>query len=176
MSLTQEAVDVLRTLPSGGKTYVMTDTDNVLQVGLASDSCISSRQLEDARQAWSTSPSVISVNLDACEVMFCRGSAEIEHVPCSSVLPDATTASEKKAVELASRLGVIDFDDLLPEYELRTHEAHTELNVSGVMRVNHNILQHYTQTEKCTLTYRFKQSDVCILFDRENKRKRVIDE
>lgn len=176
MPLSQKALDVLQELPHTSETFVDTDTAQLLTIGVPRNTTLSSAHLENARAAWGHAKSRASVDFDTCRIHFRASADPIPQVSCQCKPPKATTSSEQQAVKLAQKLGIIDLDDLIPQYELFTHSTHTELNISGVQHVCHDAIQRHIPPSGCTLQYRFISKDISIFYERENKRKRDEDD
>ena len=172
MSLSQGAIDVLRINPWRDNSFIDVDTDVHLSIGLPPCAGLTGTVLEDMREAWGKADTRISVDFLNCKIHLKQTSNAIARAPCTCALPTASTASEIKAVALAGKLGIIDYDDLVPQYKLRTHDLHTELNISGLVNVNHDAIQRYVVAEDYCLRYRLADNEIAVLVPRENKRKR----
>ena len=172
MPLTREALDVLSVIPEQHNAFVEIDTDIHLCIGLPQCTEISGETIEDMRDTWNKPHSAVSVDLQSCKVHLKQVATDTASVRCNCVLPKAVTASEKKAVVLASKLGIIDYDDLIPQYKLLTCDKYTELNITGVLHIKHDAIQRHVEPDGLLLAYKLANREIAVLFARENKRKR----
>jgi len=84
-----------------------------------------------------------------------------------------TTESEKMLVQVASSLGTIDFDDLIPVFELHDSDQHSILHILGLLHVSHDSLLHHTKGySDLTVRYDMQNKSVHLLLPRLSKRKR----
>ena len=84
-----------------------------------------------------------------------------------------TTESEMTLVKIASEIGTIDFDDLVPTYELHDSAHHSILQIQGLLHVSHDCLRHYTKGyDDLTVRYDIQNKSVHLMLPRLAKRKR----
>lgn len=92
---------------------------------------------------------------------------------CWKVSLAVSTESERRATGIARGFGTIDNDDLIPNFTVRTDGAHTVLELTNILCVNHHAVRHYTENEHdLSLTYDMARQAVCVHIPLQCKRKR----
>jgi len=172
MALSKQAMDVLATLECDSRCYVDFDTPEHLSIELPPEQVLTGAKVERARTAWGAEESRVSIEFNTHRFHIKKTTNALKISPCDCELPEATTPTERAAVDFARSLGVIDYDDLVPQYELSTCETHTNLNITGLLHVIHDTLQQQVDSHACTIHYRMADGSIAARFPRVYKRKR----
>ena len=173
MALSQGATDVLAALPFASKCYVDIDTDDYLSIDLPQDATVPLSVIARMKSAWGKKSCRVSVDLVHAKIHLKISDKPVRTRACKCELPTPSDPSEEMAVHFARTLGVIDVDELVPQYELTACDRGTMLAISGVLHIIHDRLQEHADQQACTPYYNMADGCVLVVFPRANKRKRA---
>jgi hypothetical protein len=164
--------DILEYLPDGTVPY--SDITDYMSFRLPPASSIT---LEDLglihEQLFTTS---VVIDLDTCILELHYNNADTHLLDAGSpraVHLTACTAGEHHALDMAKKLGRIDFDNLHPRMRIKTTGPDTRLVLSNLHRVSHSALREQL-TEQCkAVVYDFATKEISLVFPAQRKRKAV---
>jgi len=172
MAVSSRAQDVLDLLPDGCVLYA--DSEQHLSFQLPRTAVLSSSALLTIHeQLWTTRCDInfetrmlhLHLNTDVYDPMV-PGSP-------SAVDLNAVTVSEKQAAEMASSLGCIDYDHLLPSMRIATEGDTTTLYLGRLQHISHNALQQQLSTHCTEFAYHFLDHEIALNFVAKKKRQRT---
>lgn len=158
-------------------TYVLKDTDQHLLLELADQRFVYGQTLDTMIKLFCNGRATsvkCSVDLDNGMIHVKEGSFTLaDTVKPAKIDLDAVTESERALKDIAKNLGIVDYDDLRPEFELCNSESNTVLTIGGLLHVSHDALRCRVQdTPSLVVRYDMQCKSVHFLLPRMAKRKR----
>ena len=172
MAVSGRAQDVLEVLPDGCVLYA--DSEHHLSFQLPRTAVLPcSALLTIHEQLWNTRCD-INFETRMLHIHF-NTAAHDTMVPGSprAVELNAVTASEKQAAEMASSLGCIDYDNLLPSMRIATEGDTTTLYLGRLLHISHNALEQQLSTPCTEFAYHFLDQEIALHFLAMKKRQRT---
>ena len=169
MALSRCAQDILCLLPDA---VVDIDLPNKLTLELG-PRALSRATLDDILDSFG-SDAHAEINFETRQLVLTRKQVSFKPLkPIKSGLK-GTTESEREAVQFADQMQVIDFDRLIPEFELHSSDNHVLLHIKHLLCVSHNALL-LQLPPKCGCIFDMNECTVVVTFPKVNKRKRSRD-
>ena len=169
MALSTCAQDILTLLPHA---LVDIDLPNELTLELEPRT-LSQATLNDVLQSFG-SDAHAEINFETQQLTLTRRTINFKPLKAIKSGLKGTTESEKEAVQFADQMQVIDFDRLIPEFELQSSEGGVHLHIKNLLCVSYNALAKQLPP-KCGCVFDIKKSVIILSFPNNNKRKRSCD-
>ena len=169
MALSTCAQDILTLLPHA---LVDIDLPNKLTLELGPHT-LSDKTLSNILDSFG-SDAHATINFETQHLTLTREKVSFKKLKSINSGLKGTTESEREAVQFADQMQVIDFDYLIPEFDLQSFDNHVHLQIKHLLCVSHNSLA--TQLPpKCECIYDVNEGVILIKFPKVNKRKRSRD-
>ena len=169
MALSTCAQDILTLLPHA---LVDIDLPNKLTLELESHT-LSQATLSDILDSFG-SDAHAEINFETQQLILSRKQVNFKPMKAIKSGLKGTSDSEKEAVQFANQMQVIDFDRLIPEFELQSSESHVHLHIKHLLCVSYNALAKQLPP-KCGCVFDMKKNIIVVSFPINNKRKRSCD-
>jgi len=164
--------DVLEYLPDGTVPY--SDITDYMSFRLPPTASLTLDDLRLIHDQLFTTTIIIDLDTYILELYYNNADTHLLDAgsPCAVHLT-ACTAGEHHALDMAKKLGRIDFDNLHPRMQIETTGADTRLVLSKLHRVSHTALREQL-TEHCKdVVYDLATKEISLVFPAQRKRKAV---
>ena len=176
MAQRQRIQDILTVV--GPNTYVLRDTEQHLLLEIPEHKFVPGDMLEQIVVLFRDGRAnqvQCSLNFDTTAIQLKLSTCAFVHQTRASqnVTLNAVTESERTLVNVAQKLGIIDFDDLSPSFKLGNDDNTSFLEIGGLLHVSHDAVRYCVQDQDdITLEYDMKCKCVRLALPRKAKRKR----
>lgn len=171
MELSNEARDILRLLPADAVLYE--DSSSQISVRLQETDVLTSPAMA---AIYDTIDGEVSSSIDFRTRMVCI--TFDARPPVLSSSPRASglvscTVGEQHAVDMANRMGAIDYDNLVPSWTMTTTGGDTTLVLGRLLRISHDALLRQLSPRCTRVEYRMHDQTTALYFAAEKKRKMI---
>lgn len=163
MELSQAASDILGTFPRD--TVIYQDSAAQVHVKVPRESTLDGSTLHRWHNVVVDFRSrMVTVHLEEHSEPLCPSSPR----PCTL---EPTTASEHRAADMASAMGRIDLDDLLPSFSIESSGGTTRLIIGRLLRVDDSALRRHLSVHATHYRYHMEARQIVVHFAMDKKRK-----